>query len=216
MIHYAAAITVLQQAGKLKETKNVPQHTRKPGWKIQLEQRIEAIPRRIACIDVILKCKKEDKYTKHQHIIEQRLRRWHRKTSMKNLKCIRKDLKHDLKTHGWRLRKRKTDKQRNRINREFALNPKNVYRKFKSDESIEIKTPPTEENIRSFWGGVWGTNKEYNTEADWIKLLEKEYCKGANQKEYRVTLQIVNEILKRSANNKAPGRYLIVMYWIKN
>ena len=90
-----------------------------------------------------------------------------------------------------------------------------MYRKFKSDKSIEIKTPPTEENIRSFWGGIWGTNKEYNTEADWIKLLEKEYCKGTNQKEYRITLPIVNEILKPSANNKAPGRDLIVMYWIK-
>ena len=32
VIHYTAAITVLQQAGKLKETKNVSQHTRKPGW----------------------------------------------------------------------------------------------------------------------------------------------------------------------------------------
>ena len=215
VIHYTAAITVLQQAGKLKETKNVSQHTRKPGWQIQLEQRIEAIRRRIAYIDVILKCKKEDKYTKHQHIIEQRLRRWYRKTSMKNLECIRKELKHYLKTHSLCLKKRKTVEQRNRINREFALNPKNVHRKFKSDESIEIKTHPTEENIRSFWGCIWGTNKEYNTDADWIKLLEKEYCKGANQKEYRVTLSIVNEILKRSANNKAPGRDLIVMYWIK-
>ena len=115
---------------------------------------------------------------------------------MKNRECIHKDLKHDLKTHSLCLKKRKTVEQRNRINREFALNPKIVYRKFKSDESIEIKTRSTEENIRSFWGGIWDTNKEYNTEADWIKLLEKEYCKGANQKEYRVTLPIVNEILK--------------------
>ena len=56
VIHYTAAITVLQQAGKLKDTKNVSQHTRKPGWQIQLEQRIEAIRRRIAYIDIILKC----------------------------------------------------------------------------------------------------------------------------------------------------------------
>ena len=35
VIHYTVAITVLQQAGKLKETKNVPQHTRKPGLQIQ-------------------------------------------------------------------------------------------------------------------------------------------------------------------------------------
>ena len=40
-----------------------------------------------------------------------------------------------------RLKKRKTVEQRNCINREFALNPKTVYRKFKSDENIEIKKP---------------------------------------------------------------------------
>ena len=38
------------------------------------------------------------------------------------------------------------------------------------------KTLPTEKNLRSFWGGIWGTNKEYNTEVDWVKLLDKEYC----------------------------------------
>ena len=59
-----------------------------------------------------------------------------------NLKCIRKELKHDLKTHSLRLKKRQTVEQRNRINREFALSPKNVYQKFKSDESREINPPP--------------------------------------------------------------------------
>ena len=142
VIHYTTAITVLQQAGKLKETKNISQHTRKPGWQIQLKQIIEAIRRRIAYIDVILKCEKEGKYTKHQRIIEERLRRWCRKKTRENLKCIRKELKHDLKTHSLRLKKRKTVEQRNRINREFALNPKNVYQKFKSDESREINPPP--------------------------------------------------------------------------
>ena len=127
----------------LKETKNVSQHTRKPGWQIQLEQRIEAIRRRIAYIDVILKCKKEDKYTKHQRIIEQRLRRWYRKTSRENLECISKELKHDLKTNSLHLKKRKTVEQRNRINRQFVSNTKNVYRKVKFDESIEINPPST-------------------------------------------------------------------------
>ena len=127
VIHYTATITVLQQAGKLKETKNVSQHIRKPGWQIQLEQRIEAVQRRIAYIDVILKCKKEDKYTKHQHTKEQRLKRWYRKTSRENFERIRKELDNDLKTHSLRLKKRKTVEQGSRINREFSLSLKNEY-----------------------------------------------------------------------------------------
>ena len=34
-------------------------------------------------------------------------------------------------------------------------------------------------------------------------------------RKHKVTLEISLEILKRAANNKAPGRDLIVMYWIK-
>ena len=96
------------------------------------------------------------------------------------------------------------------------MNPKNVYRKFKTDENIEIKENPTRESIKSYWEGIWGTDKEYNTQAEWLSLLEKEYCKSAQQKTYKVTVEILLEILKRAANNKALGRDLIVMYWIKN
>ena len=48
----------------------------------------------------------------------------------------------------------------------------------------------------SFWKGIWGNNKEYNTHAEWLPLLEKEYCKNARQKEYSVTLELLTEILK--------------------
>ena len=91
------------------------------------------------------------------------------------------------------------------------MNPKNVYRKFKTDENIEIKENLTRESIKSYWEGIWGTDKEYNTQAEWLSLLEKEYCKSAQQKTYKVTLEILLEILKRAANNKAPGKDLIVM-----
>ena len=95
------------------------------------------------------------------------------------------------------------------------MNLKNVYRKFKMDENIEIKENPTSESIKSYWERIWGTDKEYNTQAEWLPLLEKEYCQSAQQKTYKVTLEILLEILKRAANNNAPGRDLIVMYWIK-
>ena len=75
VIHYSAAITILEQQGKLKENRSFDQHNDKPGWQVQLEQKIEAIRKRLAFIDVILKCEQEGKFTKHQWTIEQKLKK---------------------------------------------------------------------------------------------------------------------------------------------
>ena len=64
VIHYTAAATVLEQEGKLKENKYFEKQKTKPGWKIQLEQKIEAIRKRIAYIDVILRCENEELHGK--------------------------------------------------------------------------------------------------------------------------------------------------------
>ena len=114
----------------------------------------------------------EGKFTKHQRTIEQKLKKWYRKITCENLESIRAELKHELRTCTSKLKKRRTVEQRDCINIELSLNPKNVYRKFKMDENIEIK-----ENE-----GIWGTNKEYNTQAEWLPLLDKEHCKNAQQK----------------------------------
>ena len=59
VIHYSAAITILEQQGKLKENRSFDPSNNKPGWLVQLEQKIEAIRKRLAFIDVILKCKQQ-------------------------------------------------------------------------------------------------------------------------------------------------------------
>ena len=91
VIHYTSAATVLEQEGKLKENKYFEKQNTKPGWKIQLEQKIEAIRKRIAYIDVRLKCKNEETYTKHQRKIKERLKKWYRRTSRKILKAYAKN-----------------------------------------------------------------------------------------------------------------------------
>ena len=102
------------------------------------------------------KCKNEETYTKHQRKIKGRLKKWYQKTSRENLESIRGELKHELTTYTSKLKKRRTVEQRDRINKEFLLNPKNVYRKFKMEENIEIKDTPSRENVTSFWKGIWG------------------------------------------------------------
>ena len=85
----------LHQEGLLKEATNSYKNL-KPGWQIQLEQQIISYRRRLAFMDLILKCKEQGAYTKHQRNIEQKLKRWYRKTSVENLNRVQTTLKEKL------------------------------------------------------------------------------------------------------------------------
>ena len=60
VIHYCAAITVIDRRGKVKEL-NKPKRTRKKdGWRTQLQEQINSIRRKISQIQVTLKCLERD------------------------------------------------------------------------------------------------------------------------------------------------------------
>ena len=98
----------------LKEIKNA--HAKvKPGWQIQLEQQTSSYRRRLAFVDLILKCKKEGKYTKHQRNIERKLKRWYKKTTTRNLTQVRTVLKEKLGATAEKRRRRKVVREHSGI-----------------------------------------------------------------------------------------------------
>ena len=130
--YYSAAVKVLRQEGVLKEVKNA--HAKvKPGRQIQLEQQTSSYRRRLAFVDLIPKCNKEGKYTKHQRNIEQTLKRWYKKTSVENITHVRTVLKEKLGATAEKLRRRKVVREREINYKKFLINPKAVYGKFKVD-----------------------------------------------------------------------------------
>ena len=75
--------------------------------------------------------------------------------------------------------------------------------------------PPSKEDVQTFWNNIWGKEKQFNQEADWLPGLEKEYCMNVQPQKYEMTMEILSKIFNNAANNKAPGRDRIVMYWLK-
>ena len=59
----------------------------------------------------------------------------------------------------------------------FSTSPKNVYRKFKVGADVEVKEGPSKEDIVIFWRNIWQKRTEYKSDADWLQILEKHYCK---------------------------------------
>ena len=67
MIYYASVVTILKKEGRLREIGRIKTPKRTPRWQMKLEASIQAIGRKLSYTYVLLDCKKQGKYTQHQH-----------------------------------------------------------------------------------------------------------------------------------------------------
>ena len=214
VIQYASAVTILEQENRLREIKRRAKRTEKPGWKIRIQSRIVAIRRKISYTYTLQECQKTDKYTKHQLTLKRKMEKQYGKCTAKNLLRIQTELKQDLKIESLKLKRRKKIEERRYINRMFKVSPKTVYRQMKGQAAEKVKKMPTKESLEDFWGGLWGTEIQHNTDAEWSGTLREEYCQNVQETEVNITDEIMSKVLKKLANNKH-GRDLITGQWIK-
>ena len=163
---------------------------------------------------MIIKCKQLNTFTTHQRKISTKLKRLFGNTKIRTLECNLKILKQDLKTTCKKLSYQSKLNEQKSINKKFSINPKNVYRKFRG-RNLEIKKIPTGEEIETFWKDIWGKKSSFNPYTPWLKTLKSEYCKNAKQKQYRITSETIDKVLKKLQNGKAPEPDLIVEFWYK-
>ena len=89
-----------------------------------------------------------------------------------------------------------------------------MFRTWKSKQQ-QINTAPTKDKIENFWSSIWEKETSFKKEASWIKTLENDYCKKTRSKNYFITQQTFDSVLKRMKNNDAPGNDRSRCYWIK-
>ena len=212
--YYTTAITLLEHEGELREMKRRTQTREKPGWQIRIESRIEAIRKKLPYTYVLIECHKKQHFTKHQKNIKYRMEKQYGKITTSKLKHIQMQLKQDLKIECQKLRDRKVIQQRRYINRLFKNAPKKVYRSMKGQGTVSIKEIPTKEEITHFWGALWENPVQHKDDTPLMKQLDKDYCNNVTQKEYSITDEVLDKVLKKMANDK-PGRDLLAGVWIK-
>ena len=61
------------------------------------------------------------------------------------------------------------------INRIFLKNTKSVYRKFRGNQ-VKVNHLRAKYELEHFCKGICCQQKEHNSEAEWLKPLETEYC----------------------------------------
>ena len=205
----------MENEGKLRLEKRKQKVKEKPGWKIRLQSSIEAIRRKISYTYVLIECNCTQKLTSHQKAIKREMEKQYGKTSTENLKYVRTMLKQDLKVQSEKLKRRNTIQERRYINRMFRIAPKTVYRTMKGENKGPVKDMPDQSKVEEFWGGLWGTQTQYNKNAPWLHTLERDYVPNAQQKEYEITEEIFDKVISKMANNK-PAKDLTTCMWIKD
>ena len=155
VICYTSAVTILDNLGRLKTKKDTYSY-RQPGWQIQAETRVSSVRKKLSLIDVVQKCDTNDSYTKHQRNIQRKLKKWYGSSKTETLESKKVDLKQQLTSECEKLRRRKKTKECKRINYQFKVNPKQVYRKFKEESNIDITNAPVKDKIKEFWSNIWG------------------------------------------------------------
>ena len=215
VIQYSAIVTLLEKHNQLKVRKKVFKTRDKPSWLKHIEEKICNLQRKVAHIELIIKCRIDNvTMSGKQKNIERRLRSWFGNTKHTTLTSKLSLLKHDLRVAAQQQKNRLKIDERNRINKTFAYSQKSIFRDWKS-KKVNVDTPPPEKDITSFWGNIWSIEKTYNENASWMEKLRKTYCVEVKEKNYEINSDTLQKVLNNMKNDKAPGRDHIKCFWIK-
>ena len=105
--------------------------------------------------------------------------------------------------------------ERQRINSLFYSNPKNVYREFRKNGTIDIKDTPPEEEVKRFWNNIWGQEGLFNRDSKWLEELQQNYCKDVKANISNIKYEHFEKVNENLKNATSPGLDLTVGYWVK-
>ena len=100
VMQYTTAVTLLARHGKLRERTNNQGKKKTPGWILNYENRVNAIRRKLAHVQVILNCKDNTKLTTKQYGIKEKLRNLYGSTKRARMLEVQANLKHELKVQA--------------------------------------------------------------------------------------------------------------------
>ena len=89
-----------------------------------------------------------------------------------------------------------------------------MYRSFKGEGTKPSKEIPTKDETTNFWEALWGNSVQHKEETPLMKTLEEEYCQECEQKEYEISDEVLEKVLKGLANDKL-RRDLVAGLWLK-
>ena len=117
-----------------------------PNWINNIKQSIARIRKELSQINVLIKCKAKNAYTRHQKALLQKYSKKLGNTKLRALTYKTTVLKQELKSKSEKVKYQNKRMEQKQINATFKKNPKKIYHSFK-EKSVTIKTPPAKYEI---------------------------------------------------------------------
>jgi Reverse transcriptase (RNA-dependent DNA polymerase) len=227
---------IKDQSAPTRKLRKVPPKDMEPPWKKRLEAKISAGRRDIGVLTAFLQDPK--KATKKLKVRARdivranqmkpkdeekdkaggcRCRRRHKVAKgdfKKDFQLVLERLKQRVAALASRIRRYNKSAKRKEANQQFAADQRAFYRKLGGEQ--EQKVGPTAEAMERFWGAIWSDAKGHNADAYWIAEEEQRCQQIPEMADPLITLPLVQSVVKRMLNWKAPGPDGIQNYWWKS
>ena len=108
VMQYTTAITLISQHCKLREEKTGKKDNKTNGWMVNIMNKINSIRQKLSHINLIMKCREENRFTPKQRKIEKKLKKLFGSVRKERLTEMESRLKHDLSVQSKILRQART------------------------------------------------------------------------------------------------------------
>lgn len=219
---YCAALTVCTMLNivinEKKSSHTVTWKKQEPPWKMRLENKIKSIRKNIGIIDQYYRCNfKVSEYVRNKVYdicYKAKIKYW----TPNFLQVLREHLdflKQKVASLGLRIKKYNKRTKRYHQNKLFRNNQKKFYRNLTNEKMLHNKNPPSNNTLYEFWEKLWGTEKSYNINAQWIKDEEQRMNLVPDMIQFKIDEHDIKNAVKYVHNWKSPGNEKIQNYWYK-
>ena len=166
-IIYATGKSISNQMGVKTIKKKSKYINKPPKWKVKIQKEIHALPAELSILDEIskgiaVKTRKAKKVRNRNNV-----------TDENSLLTAKEMLKQNIQVKAQRDRRHDKRNRFYRQNKIFKTNAKKFYREI-GKVTINIKESLADEEMTKFWNHIWGKEKDFNNEAEWINKGEDE------------------------------------------
>ena len=203
-IIYATGKAISNQMS-VKTKKKKSKHTNKPPkWKVKIYKEIDALQ---AFLDEI------SKGTAVKTREARKVRNRNNVTDDNSLLTAKETLKQKIQVKAQRLCRYDKQNRFYRQNKIFKTDAKRFYREI-GKGTINIEEPPVDEEMTKFWNDIWGKEKDFNNEAEWIRREEERMNEVEEQEWEVISIEELHSALTKSHKWKSPGVHKIPNIWL--
>ena len=130
-----------------------------------------------------------------------------------DLTPLKETLKQKIQLKAQRMRRYEKRTKFYRKNNTFKTDKKKFYKELEKSQ-VNVEKPPSKEEVETFWTSIWGTEKDYNEDAQSLKP-EEERCEDFEEQEWdEIEVEEVKEALRKAQKWKSPGIDKVPNFWL--